>query len=145
MKIIIKAKNADLEPGIKDIIEEKIGSLEKFSRTLYSENYRSSSGKSKSALEAFVEIKGSRHKKGPFFRIECQLKLPKKTLRSEIASDDIRTAIDRVRDDLQRELKKAKEAFIAKIKRKSRASKKEYKLSSSARFYRKGRIREEGI
>jgi len=54
-------------------------------------------------------------------------------------------AIDEVKDELQQELKKYKEKMLAKRKRTQRNIKKDLHLSSRARFFRKGRIREEGI
>ncbi len=145
MNINIKTTNIILDQALREFIEKKIAPLEKFGRTIHNEDYRSPSGKVKSVLEAFVEIeKGTHHKKGPFFRAECQLKLPRKIIRSEAHSTDLRTAIDQVKDELQRKLKKLKRRSIAQIKRKSRVLKKGLKISPSARFYKKTRTREEG-
>jgi ribosomal subunit interface protein len=145
MNINIKTTNIILNQAFREFIEKKIAPLEKFTRIIHNENYRSPSGKVKSVLEAFVEIeKGTHHKKGPFFRAECQLKLPRKIIRSEAQSTNLRIAINQVKDELQRKLKKLKRRSIAKIKRKSRVSKKELKISPSARFYKKTRAREEG-
>lgn len=145
MNINIKTTNITLNQALREFIEKKIAPLEKFTRIIHNEDYRSPSGKVKSVLEAFVEIeKGTHHKKGPFFRAECQLKLPREIIRSEAHSTDLRTAIDQVEKELQRELNQLKRRSIAKIKRKSRVFKKELKISPSARFYKKTRVREEG-
>ena len=99
-----------------------------------------------SPLEAFVEIeKTTHHKKGPFFRAECQLRLPRRTIRSEAVSADLRTALDDVRAGLQRQLKGQKAKMAAKFKRKSRTLKTRLKISPSARYYKKERTLEEGI
>jgi len=78
-------------------------------------------------------------------------------LRSIAQRKDLKLAITEVKDELQRELKQYKEKLTAQTKRRARVLKKELKLSPSARlnfeknlggqarFYRKGRIREEGI
>ena len=146
MKISIKSTNIKLSQSIKGFIEKKIGPLEKFIRILNNKDCRSPSGKSKSALEAFVEIeKGTHHKKGPFFRAECQLRFPKGTIRSEAISADLRTALDDVRADLQRQLRGQKAKMTAKFKRKSRVEKKEFKITPSARFHKRERNLEEGI
>ena len=124
MKIIIKTKNTVLTQAIEDFIKEKINPLEKFIKVLHNGKYISpSSGKEKPVLVAWVEIgKETRHhKKGPFFRAECQIKLPGKSVRAESFSKDLRTAITEVKDELQRELKKEKGKISIK-KRKSRSS-----------------------
>jgi len=149
MKIVIQAKNLKLNQALEDYINEKLNPLEKFSKILYNEKkyYNHFFGKGKPRVEAWVEIgKTTRHhKKGPFFWAECQMRFPKRTLRSVAESDNIKQAITEVKDELQRELKQYKEKLISKTKRRDRVLKKELKLSPPARFYRKGRIREEGI
>jgi len=148
MKITIKAKNILLTGAIEDFIRERIGTLEKFIKILYDGKYRSpSSGRAKPVLEAWVEIEKEtlHHRKGPFFRAECQIRFSGKSVRSEVSSRDLRLAITQVKDELQRELKQQKERIISKKKRKSRVLKKEIKLSPQARFNEKGRIRQEGI
>ena len=148
MKIVIQAKNLKLNQALEDYINEKLNSLEKFVKVLYNEKYYDHFfSKGKPRVEAWVEIGKItlHHKKGPFFWAECQMRFPKRTLRSVAESDNIKQAITEVKDELQRELKQYKEKLISKTKRGARVLKKELKLSPSARFYRRGRIREEGI
>lgn len=148
MKIIIKTKNIKLNRALEQYIEEKLNSLEKFARSIYNEKYFNHFfGKGKPRFEAGVEIgkESSHHQKGPIFFAECQVKFPKKSLRSTALAKNLRIAITEVKDELQRELKQYKEKLFAQTKRRARALKKELKLSPQARFYRKGRIREEGI
>jgi ribosome-associated translation inhibitor RaiA len=59
--------------------------------------------------------------------------------------EDLKLAICEVKDELQRELKQYKEKLAAQTKRRARVLKKELKLAPQARFYKKGRIREEGL
>ena len=148
MKIIIKTKNLKLTRALENFIEEKINDLEKFVNIFQSEKYFDSFyGKGKPKVEAWVEIgkETMHHKKGPVFWAECQMRFPKISLRSTARAEDLKLAVTEVKDELQRELKQYKEKFRAKTKRGARVLKKELKLSPSARFYRKGRIREEGI
>lgn len=148
MKIIIKTKNIKLNQTIQDFIEEKIGSLEKFSRIFQDKNYFDHFfGKGKPRVEAWVEIgkENSHHQKGPIFWAECQMKFPKKSLRSTALAEDLKLAITEVKDELQRELKQYKEKLSSLTKRRARLLKKELRLSPQARFYRQGRIREEGV
>jgi len=124
MKIIIKTKNTILTRAIEDFIEEKINPLEKFIKVLHNGKHISfSSGKKKPALVAWMEIgkETKHHKKGPFFRAECQIRFAGKSVRAESFSKDLRVAIIEVKDELQRELKKEKGKIISTKKRKSRA------------------------
>ena len=73
------------------------------------------------------------------------MRFPGKSIRATVKSNDLRSAIVQVKDELQRQLKEYREKIAAKIKRGERRFKKDLKISSEARFYRKGRIREEGI
>ena len=108
MKIIIKATNFELTPSIKEYIEIKIGSLEKFIKASF--------------YEAWVEVGKTthHHHKGQVFRAEVQLKLPGKGLRVESLKEDIHLAIDEVKDELQRELKQYQEKKISKTKKGAR-------------------------
>lgn len=148
MKIIIKATNLKLTPALEQYIREKINSLEKFSKTLETEKYYDSFlTKGKPRVEAWVEIGKTtlHHRKGSVFFAECQMRFPKKSLRSTAEGKDLKLAMTEVKDELQRELKQYKNKLAAQTKRRARISKKELKLSPQARFYRKGRIREEGV
>jgi ribosomal subunit interface protein len=149
MKISIKTKNLKLNQALKNFIEEKINSLEKFSRIFYQKYFNSFFGKGKPRTEAWVEIGKTtlHHQKGPFFRAECQIRFPGKSLRATARSQDLRLAIAEVKDELQRQLKQYKNKLTAQTKRKQRRFKKSLRLHPSARFKRRkgARIREEGI
>jgi ribosomal subunit interface protein len=148
MKIVIKTKNLKLNRALEEFIEEKINSLEKFSKIFYTETYFNGFfGKGKPRIEAWVEVGKTtlHHQKGPWFYAECQMRFPKKSLRSVAQREDLKLAICEVKDELQRELKQYKEKLAAQTKRRARVFKKELKLAPEARFYRKGRIREEGL
>jgi len=149
MKIIIKTTNIKLTQALRKYIEEKLNSLEKFAKIFQSEKYFNHFfGRGKPRVEAWVEIGKTtlHHRKGKIFWAECQIRFPKKSLRSTAQSKDLKLAITEVKDELQRELKQYKEKIIAITKRRIRAFKKELELSPKARFYKKSeRIREEGI
>jgi len=153
MKIIIKTKNLKLNQALKNFIEEKINSLEKFSNIgrweggVQKEYFNNFFGKGKPRVETWVEIGRTtlHHKKGPVFWVECQMHLPGKSIRSTAQSKDLKLSIIEVKDELQRELKEYKTKLIAQTKRRTGVFKKELRLSPQARFYRKGRIKEEGI
>lgn len=149
MKIVIKTKNVELTPALKEWIEEKINLLEKFLKIFQEEKYFDHFfGKGKPRVEAWVEVgKETRHhQKGPFYFAECQMRFPKRSVRSEAFSKNLREAIIMVKDELQRQLKQYKERIPKSLaRRRQRALKKELKIHQAARFYRKGRIKEEGM
>ena len=141
MKIVIRTKNIKLNRALEDFIEKKINDLEKFLEIFDEKKYFNGYfGKGKPRVEAWVEVE----KEGPFFRAECQMRFPGRSLRSEAQAKDLKLAIVEVKDELQRQLKQYKSKLIAKTKRRQRVLKKELRLSPAARFYRRGRIREEG-
>ena len=135
MKINIKATNIDLTLSLSQYIEDKIGELDKFIKVFDA-----------SSVDAWVEIgKTTRHhKKGDICRAEVQIRLPGRGLRVEASEWDLRVSIDKVKDELQRELKKYKEKQFTKYKKGAGKAKKDIKINKGARFFRKGRVREEG-
>ena len=148
MKIIIKTKDIKLNQALRQWIRMKLDPLEKFSKILYSEIYFDHFfGKGKPRVEAWVEIgkESLHHRKGPVFWAECQMRFPRRSLRSTVCSKDLRIAITEVKDELQRQLKQYRNKLTAQTKRRTRVFKKELKLAPQARFWRKGRIREEGV
>lgn len=107
MNINIKAKNLDLTDSINTYINQKIGSLGKFT-TRYGE-----------AVICDVEIERStkHHQKGMVFRAEANIRIPKKLLRAESRAINIRIAIDQVKDKMQTLLKKEQAKVDPRIKR----------------------------
>lgn len=138
MKIIIKGTKIKLTQSLKDFIEEKIRDLEKIFKFKVKENFE---------VKAFIEIGklSKHHQSGDVFYAECQILLPGRGVRSVAEKEDLKLAICEVKDELQRQLKKYKKAQMQKTARGKRRIKKDLKLSKGARFYRKGRLREEGI
>ncbi len=96
MNITIKATNLELTPPIKEYIEEKIGSLSKFLQ-----RYESGDG-----LIASVEIARTtnHHHKGDVYHAEVNLQLPNKLLRAAEEDEDVRVAIGKIKEVLQREI-----------------------------------------
>lgn len=106
LKIDIYTKNLDLTPSIRDYVNQKVGSLEKFS-------------KNNVPFEIAVELDRTTHHhyKGMVFRAELQMQIPGGLLRAESVKEDLRVAIDDARDELERELKKTKDKKISFVKR----------------------------
>jgi ribosomal subunit interface protein len=98
MKVTIKATNLILTPEIKKAIEEKIATLDKFI-----------SG-ADASIEAFVEValETRHHQKGEIYCAEADIRIPGRIIRSEAKEKNIFKAINTVKDELQRLLKKYK-------------------------------------
>lgn len=101
MQIIIKATKLDITPAIKEYIELKIGSLDRFLERFEQKN----------EIKAEIEIARTtqHHRHGDVFYAEINLHLPKKILRAEHSDWDIRVAIDKIKNKLQQEITKYKE------------------------------------
>ncbi len=120
MILHIKATNLKLTPAIENYINQKFDrDLTKFIKAL----------DEKGAAELFIEIGRTtrHHQQGDIFRAEADLRLPGKVLRAEAEQWDVRIAIDRVKDELQLEIKKYKEKQEAKYKKGARTIKERLK------------------
>lgn len=122
MQISIKATNIELTPAIEEYINQKIGSLEKFISAQY--------------CKVYVEVGKTtqHHRRGNIFRAKVNMELPGKLIRSEAEEWDLRVAIDRVKDELQQELKRYKELADIKYKKGTRIAKVLSKISPLAWF-----------
>lgn len=113
MKINLKTKNFSLTPSIKIYLEEKLNSLDKFLP-------------SDESISADVELSKTtkHHQKGDVFRAEINLSMPGRLIRAAVEQWDLRVAIDKMRDGLQREIKSGKEKNISLYKKGARLFKK---------------------
>lgn len=137
MKIIIKTTNTELTPDVEKYLNQKINGLDKFL-----------DGMDRNVIEARVEIGKitQHHQTGDIFRAEINLSLPGRILRAEAEEADYRTAIDRIKEGLQSEIKKYRGKMEAQYKRGARMAKRLLRLSPLLWFGKKGgREREEGI
>ncbi len=127
MKIIIKSTNIDLTPKIKDYVNQKIGSLDKyFEKT------------DPDLVKARVEVgkikRGQRQ--GEICRAEVNLSVGGKLIRAEETEESIYAAIDLVKDELKREVRRYKDKKMTQFIRGARSWKKFWQISSLARFRR---------
>lgn len=107
MKITVKGTNIKLSDSIYEYIQKKIDTLDKFVQNV-------------NPVEGWVEVEKLNRPKetSDVFRAEAQVKLPGVSgIRAEASEWDLHTAIDRVKDDLQRQLKRYKRKMIAKRRR----------------------------
>lgn len=149
MKIVIKSKNLNLDQETKEYIIKKMEGVGRFEESFKGggQECQKFLKKCKTLGEIFLEIgrETLHHKTGPVFRVEAQLKLPGKRLMGEATAEDLKSAATQLKTELGRELKQYTQKKISLARRKQRKIKKETHLSSWARLYRKGRIREEGL
>jgi ribosomal subunit interface protein len=145
MNIIIKGTNIKLTPSLRNYVEEKVGSLSKF----LAEASGGIGAFGDESYEARVELARTtrHHRHGQVFKAEVNLVAEKgaEILRAVALKEDLRAAIDKVRDELARQLKKTKGKKTSVYLRQARAFKKSVSLSKLARWFRKGRIRREGM
>ena len=101
MKITIKSEKLELTPSITQYINEKIGSLDKFVARFEHQNQ----------AEVSVEISRAtnHHHKGEVFYAQANLSVDGTLIRAERSEEDIRAAIDKVKDILKIEIQKYKE------------------------------------
>lgn len=116
MKINIKSTNIQITESLKEWTEKKIGEVEK---TLGDFGPEIAQVGQREKIEIWVEIGkvGRHHRKGDVFRAEVQLYLPKKKLRVEAIDQDLRTAINIAKEDLQRAVKRYKGKRITRARK----------------------------
>lgn len=110
MRTNIKAKNIELTEAIKAYIHKKMNMLDRVAHH---------HGKTEDAV-AYVEIEkltGSHHRKGRVFRAEVQVDLKSHLLRVEKSTSDLYKAIDKVKDEMERQLVRIKDKELTKRKR----------------------------
>lgn len=98
----VLATYMEMTDAIRDYVEKKVGSLEKFC-----ENY--------SPCDVRVEVgkTSDHHQKGKIWRAEYTMTIPGASLRAESLEEDLYAAIDAAKDDLKRQLVEYKEKRIA--------------------------------
>lgn len=118
MKILIHTKNIDLTPSIETLVNQKVGSLEKFipytkrgqppeAGTADSPRY---GVRASELVEVRVEVgkPSKHHQKGPVFYAEINLKLGKQLFRATQEHMNLEHALVAARDEVERQLKKFK-------------------------------------
>ena len=98
MKIRIKITNFSLLPDIETYLKDKLNALDKFLPR-------------DESIFADVELAKAtnHHQKGNVFKAEVNISVPGRLIRSQAEEWNLRVAIDKVKNELQLELKKYKE------------------------------------
>lgn len=137
MRVTIRQKNLEITPALNVYLETKL--LKPLRRLL-----KSSLDKELPILELEFGRNTRHHHKGKVYHAEANLSLGGKLLRAEVDGEDIRAACDLLEEELERQILTYKDKTRALHKRGARRAKKDIRLDSGARMYRKGRIRDEG-
>lgn len=111
MRTEIKASNMDLTDAIAEHVQKKMNMLDRFMNI---------PGAPSDPI-AFVEVEkvgGGHHNKGELFRCEAQFDLGKELLRVEKTTKDMYKSIEKVKDELERQLVRRKEKRMDAARRK---------------------------
>lgn len=136
MQTTIKTKNVSLTDAMETYITEKL--LARVRRMVGRTDMLTST--------LVIEVgKDSRHhRKGAVWLAEATMQWGKEVLRLEVVGESFQEAVDLLENELIREITKFKGRRSALNRRNARTAKKNATIAKAARFYRKGRIREEG-
>lgn len=113
MRKDILATGIDLTRAIERHIEEKVNSLDKFIDSNDESAY----------AKVEVEKTTNHHQKGEVFRAEINLHIAGADFRAESTAEDLYNAIDEVRDEMSKEVRRHKGKKEAKWKQGARAIK----------------------
>lgn len=109
----LKGTNIELTDAIKNYVNEKLDALQKICQDFDpADELRMELGKST-----------RHHAKGPYFFAEMHLHVPGKELLAKEESEDLYDAIDRVKDQLKRQLKDYKDVLKERTQKMARPGK----------------------
>ncbi|KKW20756.1 MAG: hypothetical protein UY71_C0008G0009 [Parcubacteria group bacterium GW2011_GWB1_52_7] len=124
--------------SIREYVERKlVGALKKFSRA--------DSGRTPWQITIEIGRDTFHHKKGDVWFAEVSGQTSYGFIRVRKEAGEIYEAIDLIEEELYSQLSRSKGKLIAKADRAARRIKNMMRLSRLARFFRRGRIRDEGI
>lgn len=113
MQVLITGKGIELTEAIKNYVDEKISSLEKFDAGVI-------------RAVVVVGMETHHHQKGNVFFAECKLEVPGSDLFAERKEPVLYAAVDKLRDHLETELRKYKEGRFGKKDKAVMREQKEY-------------------
>jgi ribosomal subunit interface protein len=105
MKIRVRETNKKINTGLYSFLEKKIKTLEKLLPNIPD-----------LIVEVEVGLTTQHHQKGDIYKSEIQIQLGQKLLRSVSKKDNLKSAIIESVEDLEGQLRKRKDTFIAKRK-----------------------------
>ncbi len=115
MRINIKPVNVRLDQALTDWIYKKLGEIKRYLADF--EGGKFPGGKETIELNIEISKTTHHHRKGDIFRAEAQLYLPKELIRVEATDNDLRAAIDQIKEQLYRKIKKYKRKRIIRARK----------------------------
>ena len=128
MNINIKGTGIEMTPAIRGYVDEKIGGLAKLLENV-----------DPSSIQVDVEVgrPSQHHRSGSVYRAEVNISVPGSLLRAEKSAESVYAAIDEVKDEIGREIKRYKDRQTTVNRRQARSWKKANALSIFSRFRKK--------
>jgi putative sigma-54 modulation protein len=96
----IKTTNMDLTPALSSYVHEKIGTVEK---------YLNPEGDQEIKAQVEIGLRTRKHRNGDIYRAEVNLSFDGKKYRAVSKQEDMNAAIDSVKDEITRIVRKRKE------------------------------------
>ncbi len=112
MEVIIKSRNIELTPHLKDYAEKKLRSACRFVPSILEKEMEDKEevGKEVDRIVLQVEIeKVTGEEKGRIFRTEAQMIIPGRTIKAEDTAETIKASVDEVKYELERQIKEHKD------------------------------------
>lgn len=123
MRVTVKTTNFNITEAIATYLEKRLNAVAKHAKRFEAKIGSAPKGRGHEGIVARVELgKTTRHhRKGDVYRAELNLDIPGLgVIRAETETDNLHSAIDLVRDEVTRELKKWKEKNMDKTRSGSR-------------------------
>ena len=137
MRVSIRQKNLEITSALNNYIETKI--LKPMRRLLAARQ-----NSELPILELEVGRSTLRHKKGRVYYLSGTLSFDGRIVQAKSEAEDIYQACDFLGTELRKEVVNSQDKSRALAKRKARKVKKDLRLDTAARMYRKGRVLNEG-
>ena len=112
MQVIIKAKNIELTPHLKEYAEKKLLTACKFIPALIEKEIKDKEEVGREVKRVVLEVeieKVTGDGKGRIFRTEAQMILPGRVIKAEDTAETVKASIDEVKYELKRQVKEYKE------------------------------------
>ena len=137
MRVNIRQKNIEVTPALREYIEGKIIRVaEKF--------LQHQAASDLPILDIGVERTTTHHRKGDVYAMEANLSLGGRMFHVKAHGADVRAVCDVLEEELSHEMYGHKNRLVSLMRRGARVFKKNMRLDPAARFWRKGRIWDEG-
>ena len=125
MQVTVKTTKFSLTPAIAAHLSRKLENIARMLSRIES-SAAAKQARGRALITARIELERTtrHHRKGIVFRAEANLDVPGRAmLRAEAQGETLHLAIDRMRDELQREIKKWKERSVTRVREGGRALK----------------------